>query len=86
MSRPTLQVSCNFGGRHSGEEGANAHPCQHAVPVSVTVTADGQDQVRQFVGGKPPQRDAVDDRHGYVHGADTWYHKAYARERAYALR
>jgi hypothetical protein len=50
MSRPTLQVSCNFGGRHSGAERANAHPCQHAAPVSVTVTAYGEGQVRQFMG------------------------------------
>ena len=50
MSRLTLQVSCNFGGWHSGEEGDGAHPSQHAAPVSVTVTAYGEGQVRQFMG------------------------------------
>jgi hypothetical protein len=37
----------NFVGWHSGEEGANAPPCQHAVPASVTT--DGERQVRHFV-------------------------------------
>jgi hypothetical protein len=50
MSRPTLQVSGNLGGRHSGEEGANAPLYQHAAPVSVAVPAYGEGQVREFVG------------------------------------
>jgi hypothetical protein len=41
MSRPILHVSCKVGGRHSGEEGANAHRYQHAAPVFVAVTPYG---------------------------------------------
>jgi hypothetical protein len=32
----------NFVGWHSDEEGANAPPCQHAVPASVTTDREGQ--------------------------------------------
>ena len=41
-------MSCNLGGLHSSKEGANAHPCQHAAPVSGAVTACGSGHVGPF--------------------------------------
>ena len=52
-SRPTLQLSCSLGGLHSSKGGANAHPCQHAAPVSGAVTACGPGHVGPFWGVAP---------------------------------
>jgi hypothetical protein len=39
-------------------------PCQHAAPVSVTVTAYGEGQVRQFVATNRHNVARLMNRHG----------------------